>query len=472
MRNGRFSDDPCRLVVQGARTMFEKPFSRGRLAGGALRRRFPRTLILGMALAVGVGLMSPSFVRADGISEINTSGGDVTVESHSETFSLTGDNASGIVAISLGSPTSEVPDDPFLGVPIPGSPAVSGGVVQVNSSSSITTNGNNAYGIFADSSTTGYPDSVVTKLATFSSTSISFTVTSVNGSAANVGQTVPGVLIDEQGNPIAGSGGAFIVKADGTYLFDRGTDFDNMAVGEERRTIVAYGLHGVNSSTLGTDDPVGILVMTVTRTVDGWNFAPEADFERYGVSSNPTPDPDNPNKVLTVFPDLDGYVQSLLADAAAGGVGNSVSVMSTGTIHTMGATSHGILAQSQGGMGGYGRGGSISYSAGAGGDGKSGGRITVTADGTITNDGDHSVGILADSVGGNGGHGGNGGFWRYGARGGTGGSGGKVTVGGNATIYTSGDYSSGILALSEGGNGGDGGSGKTFTGGGNGGYGG
>jgi hypothetical protein len=75
-------------------------------------------------------------------------------------------------------------------------------------------------------------------------------------------------------------------------------------------------------------------------------------------------------------------------------------------------------------------------------------------------------------VGGDGGHGGNGGFWRYGARGGTGGTGGEVTGGGTATIYTSGDYSSGILALSEGGNGGDGGSGKTFTGGGNGGYGG
>jgi len=411
----------------------------------------------------------------EGIYFFNSGGGNVTVNSGipqtNVVISTEGDDASGIVAESQGTPGA-APQDPFLGIPIPGDPAVSGGVVQIKSDSDIETEGDNAHGIAAQSRTTGYPAAVIQALQGFSETGISFTVTSVENkkaddSAGVVGEPVQGLLIDADGNPVVGSsGGTFTVNALGTYSFDRGTDFNDMAVGEERRTTVTYTLHGVNSSTNGTDDPVGILVVTVTRTEGGFeDNARAADFERYGLSSKPTPDPADSNKVLTVFPDLNGYVQGLLADAAAGGMGNSVSVTSAGEIETNGKTSDGIFAQSQGGNGGNGRNASITKSSTQGNPGKNGGTVSVTThvNSDILTKEDDSVGILAQSGGGNGGKGGNSGWTRNAKRGGAGGPGGNVIVEGSGKIETTGYRASGIIALSEGGNGGGGGDGSTFN---------
>ena len=378
----------------------------------------------------------------------------------------TGDNAAGIYTESVGSP-GPAPDDPFLGVPVPGSPAASGGVVDVESYTTIATDGVDAHGISAGSRTTGYGPEVLDRLENFSEAGFSFSVTNVLGLPGLVGQPVVGVLIDTNGTPVAGAGGFFLLNTNGTYAFDPSTNFNDLAIGEERQTTVLYDVLGLNPSGV-TEVMAASLVVTMRRDTNGvLQGAGEAYYDDYGVSYKPTD-----TNHLTVFPDLARYVDGLKASASAGGAGNSVSIVSAGAIETWGTNSHGVFAQSQGGQGGKGRDGSISHSADPGKPGKNGGAVSVTAHQGIITHAPESVGVLAHSVAGDGGHGGNGGTWRYGQRGGTGGDGGEVTLNGEASIHTFGDLASGVVALSEGGNGGDGGSGDFVTGGGRGGYGG
>ena len=169
----------------------------------------------------------------------------------------------------------------------------------------------------------------------------------------------------------------------------------------------------------------------------------------------------------------------------AGGSAAAVTVGSAGTVATRGDNSHAILAQSVGGGGGNGGfnvsagisatgGGGASVAVGLGGNGGSGasaGKVTVTQAGQVGTDGDGSIGILAQSVGGGGGNGGfnvSGGLSASGGVGGSisvglGGSGGDgavagaVTVDNTGLVLTQGAGSHAILAQSVGGGGGNGG---------------
>ncbi|MES1927174.1 Ig-like domain-containing protein [Salinisphaera sp. T31B1] len=87
-------------------------------------------------------------------------------------------------------------------------------------------------------------------------------VAQVDGDAANVGQAVAG-----------GNGGTFTINADGSYLFQPGTDFDDLGAGDTRTTTIAYQ---VSDGQGGTD------TQTVTVTVTGTNDAPAV--------VDPTPD--------------------------------------------------------------------------------------------------------------------------------------------------------------------------------------
>ena len=163
-----------------------------------------------------------------------------------------------------------------------------------------------------------------------------------------------------------------------------------------------------------------------------------------------------------------------------GGSADNVSVDSLSDITTYGENSHGIFAQSVGGGGGSGgfgiavSGGIFSGSfamGGKGGTAGNGGSVNVgegtPLSGTIRTYGDHSYGILAQSVGGGGGDGGYslaasagaiGASLSFGGEAGTGGTGGDVTVrSANDTIVTIGSNSHGIVAQSVGGGGGTGG---------------
>ena len=81
-------------------------------------------------------------------------------------------------------------------------------------------------------------------------------VSEIAGSSANVGL------------PVAGSsGGLFTIQADGSYVFDPSTDFQNLAIGATRSTSINYTI---------TDDNGGVSSATVTIVVAGQNDAPIA----------------------------------------------------------------------------------------------------------------------------------------------------------------------------------------------------
>ncbi len=163
----------------------------------------------------------------------------------------------------------------------------------------------------------------------------------------------------------------------------------------------------------------------------------------------------------------------------ASGAGAAVDVTNNGQIQTAGADSYGIFAQSVGGGGGIGGDASSGLTGlvsigGAGGASGAGGDVTVTntpslataaADtADILTKGFGATAIFAQSVGGGGGDGGTsgglislGGFLGL-AGGGAAGGGGAVTVSNDSILETSGDLANGIFAQSVGGGGGTGGS--------------
>jgi hypothetical protein len=410
----------------------------------------------------------------EGILFENTAGGNIVLRSgeSDQPVAIETDGAIGIHATSRGTPVQpNPPRDLLLHLPVPGGPAVSGGTIDVETWGDVSTQGDDSHAIEARSDTTGFPKSVTQELSQALAdieeieSKIDFSVLSVAGEESKVGEQVAGMRIDSDGDSPPATAGAFTIEEDGSLSFSLGSDFDDLGPGESRSTAVAYELLAYSGITDQTQVTPGLVVVTVTRTESGLEEAREAYVGTYGVSERPQTD-------NTVLPDLERFVDGLLADAGAGGSGNGIHITSRGVLETHGGESHGILASSQGGQGARGRNGSISHSADPGGVGKPGGKVTVEAHGSIATHGEYSAGIVTHSRAGKGGQGGHGGTWRHGQRGGTGGGGGPLEVSGSASIETSGNDASGILALSEGGNGGNGGSGEFVTPGGRGGAGG
>ncbi|MCV3735047.1 autotransporter outer membrane beta-barrel domain-containing protein [Rhizobium sp. TRM96647] len=107
-------------------------------------------------------------------------------------------------------------------------------------------------------------------------------------------------------------------------------------------------------------------------------------------------------------------IGSLVVGGSGGGTvnGNTVTVNLTddSSIHTRGGAAHGIVAQSIGGGGGIGgtaSGAPLSFKGNSPGNYGDGDDVSVTVNGGIITDGDHSFGVLAQSIGGGGGFGGN-----------------------------------------------------------------
>ena len=161
-----------------------------------------------------------------------------------------------------------------------------------------------------------------------------------------------------------------------------------------------------------------------------------------------------------------GGLLSLGGYGGASGSGGSVNVSNDGILQTQGDSAMGILAQSVGGGGG--NGGKTSSSkitlGGSGGASGDGGAVTVTNSKTasISTFGAWSNGIEAQSVGGGGGTGGAAGaILALGGFGGASGNGGSVTVTNDAILVTRGISANGIIAQSVGGGGGNGGTSDT-----------
>ena len=174
-----------------------------------------------------------------------------------------------------------------------------------------------------------------------------------------------------------------------------------------------------------------------------------------------------------------GVFLALGGSGGKGGDGGAVRVENSGELHTAGADSHGVFAQSIGGGGGNGgwtTASGIIAAVAIGGDGSAGGKgghVTVqqaTSDGDkgrISTQGDRSSGVIAQSIGGGGGNGGysvatslsvGAGFSvALGGSGAGGGDGGQVDYKGYADVTTRGQGASGVLLQSIGGGGGNGG---------------
>ncbi len=166
-----------------------------------------------------------------------------------------------------------------------------------------------------------------------------------------------------------------------------------------------------------------------------------------------------------------------------GGTGGAVKIDNSGLLYTTGQDAHAVLAQSVGGGGGTGGIGDTSATAvvddlsmsigmsigGKGGTGGHGGDVTLTNEGAavISTRGDGSDAVFAQSVGGGGGAGGGGSAstsggkislaFAVGGSGGAGGDGGDVTLSNAGLLATTGTNSMGLTAQSVGGGGGRGG---------------
>ncbi|MBB5213709.1 autotransporter outer membrane beta-barrel domain-containing protein [Parapusillimonas granuli] len=163
---------------------------------------------------------------------------------------------------------------------------------------------------------------------------------------------------------------------------------------------------------------------------------------------------------------------SMGGDGGRGNQGGAVKLTHEGYILTAGQISHGIMAQSIGGGGGQ---GGLAYSSGTnktnlaatlggkGGEGNAGGSVEVRHSGTIHTYGATSYGLFAQSIGGGGGNS-VGAFssdnknlvlnFTAGGTGGTGANGGEVKVFSYGTTRTHGDEAHAIVAQSVGGGGG------------------
>jgi hypothetical protein len=175
-------------------------------------------------------------------------------------------------------------------------------------------------------------------------------------------------------------------------------------------------------------------------------------------------------------------------NAGVGGDAGQADMNATVNVFTTGVQSHGVMAQSVGGGGGVGSfaiagalsadGKAIGFSMGSdGGAGGKGGKVNLTHSGWVEVDGEGSVGVLAQSVGGGGGDGG----WSFslsasakdvsanagigGKAGGAGQSADDVTLVNTGQVETFGDNGVGVMAQSVGGGGGEGHFGVSLAGG-------
>ena len=116
------------------------------------------------------------------------------------------------------------------------------------------------------------------------------TITEVGGKSANVGKATAG-----------SGGGSFTIRADGSWDFNPGTAFDDLAAGVTKTTSVVYTASDRNDGTGLTD------TATLTVTVTGANDAPVAKADTGATTENTK---------LTVVNDDAGIIETNDADSS------------------------------------------------------------------------------------------------------------------------------------------------------------
>lgn len=381
----------------------------------------------GFAGAIGVGGGALS-IGLGGAGAAGGVGGIVNVTNH-DSISTMGDNATGILAQSVGGgggnggfalTGSAGAVSVAVSVGGKGGAGSNGDAATVNNFGAITTQGNLAYGILAQS---------------------------IGGGGGNGGAAVSGTVAVSVKDLPAGAA-AISVGGQGGGASDAG-----IVTLTNSGSIETHGLgaHAISAQSIGGGGGNGGLAGSLAMTLGG------------------------------------GAAFSVAVGGGASGGGNAAAVNVTTTapvIITHGNGANGIFAQSVGGGGGdggfaysgaFGFGAETSVNVavaigGAGGAGGTGGTVTIDNQSAISTFGAQSSGIFAQSIGGGGGNGGmaisgtlsltpssvNTGV-SVGGSGGSGGTANNVTVTNSGAISTAGMESIGIFAQSVGGSGGNGG---------------
>ncbi|MCA1299407.1 autotransporter outer membrane beta-barrel domain-containing protein [Stappia indica] len=365
----------------------------------------------------------------------------------------------------------------------------SGNTVTVTSEGDLTTTGDAAVGILAQSMGGGGGAGGLTVNGAASMASVNVAVGSdggdggfggtVNvtnkGGVSTSGNLAAGVLAISQG----GSGGKAGVLVNGSASMGEVSGAINVTLGgdggkggnAEKVTVAnsgtvsttGFGSAGLSALSIGGDGGAGGVVYAGTLNISA---------EGGGT-----------------------FDLAIGGDGGDSGVGGAVEINNDGAITTSGHYADAIYAQSVGGNGGSG-GSSYAVTAslstgsnlqstitvgGGGGGGAVGGDVSVTNTKTLTTTGGSADGIYAQSIGGNGGDGGSGIAFlgdfaidkdktfkvnanvHVGGSGGPGSDAGKVTIDNSGNISTKSGSSNGIFAQSVGGGGGDGGSAGSYS---------
>ncbi|NTV69665.1 MAG: hypothetical protein HGA71_05900 [Azonexaceae bacterium] len=346
--------------------------------------------------------------------------------------------------------------------------------VTVNMAGEITTNGANAYGIFAQSVGGGGGSGGFAISGAIGGSGLRLSLGGTGG-GGGVGKDVYVGTVDD---PISGSIHTYGIASHGVVAQSIG------GAGGEGGFAISGSIGGGTTANIslggtgGTGNHGGIVsVQTASNITTEKADAHAILAQSIGGSGGAGG--------FSISGSVGGASLNLAIGGEGGGGshGNTVSIgtlgtTTGGTLTTIGERSHGILAQSIGGSGGA-AGTTISGSLFGpaamdfgfgrnGGSGGYGGEVDVYSGSTINTSGNQSHGIFAQSIGGGGGAGGlsiTGGVSAFGglslSMGGDGGSGkygGTVTVTNTGEIETQGEYANGIKAQSIGGGGGTGGS--------------
>jgi len=396
--------------------------------------------------------------------------------------SVGGGGGKGGLAVSIANGTSGAGASFAIGGS--GGPGGDGKDVTVNYKGDITTQGDSAYGIFAQSVGGGGGDGGGA-VAVSGGGAFSFGLSM--GGAAGVGGVGDIVTVNTTGGTIETYG----LQAYGIFAQSVGGGGGNGGFAGGG-TIGAIAL----TVTLGGEGAAGGLAKAVTVN-NASTIITHADGS-IGINAQSIGGGGGNGGFSIAGALAVGAISAAVGgDAGDGSSGGTVTVSNQGDISTTGIKAYGIFAQSVGGGGGNG-GGAIAFSlavspdpeeipavavsvavGGKGGVGSIGDTVHVTNGGDITTLGTGAHGIWAQSVGGGGGTGGYAGAGSgsmgpganisvaVGGTGGTGGNGGAVIVDAgkdddgdivaNSTITTYGLAADGIRAQSIGGGGGDGG---------------
>ncbi len=459
----------------------------------------------GYSVAASLGGFAGS-VALGGGAGVGGAGSTVTVNSHGTgfvdpTISTTGEGAVGIFAQSVGggggngglAGTLSIGSG-SVGVSLGGKGAggATGGRVNVDNRIKVTTTGNNASGIFAQSVGGGGGNGGAALSGTGGVVGASVALGGAGGGGSN-GNTV---YVNNSGSITTGK------------AIDPDQEFGNLSYGIYAQSVGGGGGNGgfALAGAVGVsvkDIPAGAAAVSIggkggsasngglvtvdnTGSIQTYGLGAHAIFAQSvggGGGSGGFA-----GSVALTFGDGGSFGVAVGGGASGGGNAGVVNINDTNTaasIITHGNGADGIHAQSVGGGGGDGgfafagaagfaaEGKSISVAVaigGAGGAGGQGNTVNVTTHSAITTYGDNANGIMAQSVGGGGGNGGLAvsGTLTFaetagavgvsvGGAGGTGSIGKKVTVNNHGQITTWGADAMGILAQSIGGSGGNGG---------------